>query len=512
MTARSRLGRALQRDGFARVERYEGLDIAALRREVKSHIASLPPESIRPAMLMTPHLAHIKPILTNPVVQAVVAEHYGGAPSEITAYAIVHLGQNVTRSNYFSGLWHHDRCGRRLKLFVFLDDVGLRDHPTWVARGSHRLYHFNYDFNSHGKLLSRITDEYVEKAYAGDLVPLTGPAGGGFIFDTNSVHRGDVDGVHSERNVVVVEFHSVEFLKNVRSRVCPIMQQVGVHKILVGSQALTKPGDGSQATTPLSMPPHACMRYAPLITTGECVHVKLATTCPAYSGSAMDTVCLPIEPLVREEWRVGNDENTQKLMKGTVYKSKIVDIAKYPRRFYFDLGANSYSSSIQNWFKLQYPGASTFDHILAVEAEHTYDESYRNHSDVELIHAAAWIRDTNVPWGLKFVLAGNSSSPRAREKYGVRGMRRALDIAGLLQRRCKVEDFVVVKLDVEGAEWDIIPHLINKGVLPLIDDFFVEMHTDANSCCRGRKDRSREFAIRMLERLRQLGAYTHEYN
>ena len=38
------------------------------------------------------------------------------------------------------------------------------------------------------------------------LVPMTGMRGGGFVFDTNMVHKGEVDGNQS-RSTIVLEFH-----------------------------------------------------------------------------------------------------------------------------------------------------------------------------------------------------------------------------------------------------------------------------------------------------------------
>lgn len=38
------------------------------------------------------------------------------------------------------------------------------------------------------------------------------------------------------------------------------------------------------------------------------------------------------------------------------------------------------------------------------------------------------------------------------------------------------DDFVVVKMDIEGAEFDVLPSIIDSGVYKLIDDFYCEFH------------------------------------
>ena len=37
-------------------------------------------------------------------------------------------------------------------------------------------------------------------------------------------------------------------------------------------------------------------------------------------------------------------------------------------------------------------------------------------------------------------------------------------------------DFVVVKMDVEGAEYELIPHMVEMGVWTVVDHLFIEWH------------------------------------
>ena len=54
-------------------------------------------------------------------------------------------GRDLNVSEYISGQWHHDRCGRRLKAFIFLNDVEIDGRPTVVARGSHNTLYYRWD-------------------------------------------------------------------------------------------------------------------------------------------------------------------------------------------------------------------------------------------------------------------------------------------------------------------------------------------------------------------------------
>mmetsp|Transcript_21809 Transcript_21809/g.56937 ORF Transcript_21809/g.56937 Transcript_21809/m.56937 type:complete len:351 (-) Transcript_21809:14-1066(-) len=100
---------------------------------------------------------------------------------------------------YPSGFWHHDRCGKRVKAFLFLHDVKADGRPTLIAEASHRTHYYEYK----DLLQSRFSDSYVEENYA--VTALTGPRGGGFLFDTNTIHRGRANGKRS-RTVIIADF------------------------------------------------------------------------------------------------------------------------------------------------------------------------------------------------------------------------------------------------------------------------------------------------------------------
>lgn len=55
-----------------------------------------------------------------------------------------------------------------------------------------------------------------------------------------------------------------------------------------------------------------------------------------------------------------------------------------------------------------------------------------------------------------------------------------IDLADFILTRYRITDYVIVKLDVEGAEVEIMQQLLVRGVIPLIDEIYVEFHGFAN--------------------------------
>ena len=168
----------------------------------------------------------LKAWLASPRLKAAVQAHLPNAYKRAGVVAL-RLGDGVKalpelrtrktpQAKYISGYWHHDRCGRRLKAFLFLHDVQADGRPTMVANASHRTHFFTYDNLKY----SRFADKYVRASY--DAVPMTGKRGGGFVFDTNAIHRGEMAGARS-RTVLLVEFmeeHKFKPLKHVGMGAC----------------------------------------------------------------------------------------------------------------------------------------------------------------------------------------------------------------------------------------------------------------------------------------------------
>ena len=125
----------------------------------------------------------------------------GGGKAVLSGVTLLRLPANLSVRSYTSGLWHHDRCGRRLKAFVFLQRVTPRTQTTHVALRSHTTAYYAY----HTHAASRFTDGYVQRSYR--VRPMLGALGEGFVFDTNAIHKGGVDGTGERRDALVLEFN-----------------------------------------------------------------------------------------------------------------------------------------------------------------------------------------------------------------------------------------------------------------------------------------------------------------
>ena len=216
------LGAALARDGVAVVDDW-GLGDAALDALARDAEESLrgPPSALLSVTsggavaTARRRLPAVEDFLARNATLRAAVESYLGADAALDGYKVTRLAtRGEDEGAYIAGLWHHDRVGRRLKLFVYLHDVDCDDgHPTLVARGTHRLRYYRTDSFA----ASRFEDAYVRGAY--DVVAACGRRGGGFLFDTHAVHKGTPEGAR-DRTTVIAEFHS--------AAKCPALEALGL--------------------------------------------------------------------------------------------------------------------------------------------------------------------------------------------------------------------------------------------------------------------------------------------
>ncbi|XP_073273633.1 uncharacterized protein [Primulina huaijiensis] len=236
---------------------------------------------------------------------------------------------------------------------------------------------------------------------------------------------------------------------------------------------------------------------------------------------------LKAEPLIAKEplkpWITLKDN-----LRNIKYLSSMVDISFKRRYVYIDVGARSYGSSIVSWFKKQYPKQNkTFD-IYAIEADESFHDEYKYKKGVTLLPYAAWIRNETLFFEINqdpshkevekgrgmgrirpIQSSGGSSSSHVDEIQG-------FDFADWLKNTVSENDYVVMKMDVEGTEFDLIPKLFQTGAICLIDEIFLECHYNRwQRCCAGERttkyQKTYGQCLNLLTSLRKSGVLVHQW-
>lgn len=231
------------------------------------------------------------------------------------------------------------------------------------------------------------------------------------------------------------------------------------------------------------------------------------------------------EPLISEEpmkpWIT-----LKKNIKNIKYLPAVADISFKQRYVYVDVGARSYTSSIGSWFRKQYPKQNrTFD-IYAIEADKLFHHEYSTKKGITLLPYAAWVRNESLSFEV------NHDHDAKSDETGGRGMGRirqagasdsgdshtiqGFDFAEWLKSTVTERDYVVMKMDVEGTEFDLVPRLFETGAICLIDELFLECHYNRwQRCCPGVRSPKYQYTygecLDLFSSLRDSGVLVHQW-
>lgn len=191
-----------------------------------------------------------------------------------------------------------------------------------------------------------------------------------------------------------------------------------------------------------------------------------------------------------------------------------VDLNKRARRVYLDLGANDFHTSVR-WFMRMYPCDFTEVHAWEVSNGLFRIPSPGFNEDSnwspENPHSTRVTVTPQVPdWMANRIAQYNTFVADSDSDTSInitRFMKEDLKL--------KAEDTVVVKMDIEGAEWPILQRWINDPEMAsIIDELFVEVHyTHPSMFDFGWNlfTHPREEAHKLLANLRARGYFAHAW-
>lgn len=125
--------------------------------------------------------------------------------------------------------------------------------------------------------------------------------------------------------------------------------------------------------------------------------------------------------------------------------------------------------------------------MYAIEADEAFQDEYRLKKGITLLPYAAWVKNETLSCeitrdpgqkaedrvrGMGRIQAAKSSEAFDGEVARIQGF----DFAEWLKNSVSEKDFVVMKMDVEGTDFDLIPKMIENGAICLIDELFLECH------------------------------------
>jgi len=120
-------------------------------------------------------------------------------------------------------------------------------------------------------------------------------------------------------------------------------------------------------------------------------------------------------------------------------------------------------------------------------------KKYKNkNSYVQVFNKAVWIEDTIKNFylveetrGKENVESGASSLSEKKNKWNIDSkvhtkiatiQVNTVDLATFIENNTSLNDDITLKIDIEGSEYQVIQHLIDRGTIKRIQKLFVEFH------------------------------------
>ena len=158
------------------------------------------------------------------------------------------------------------------------------------------------------------------------------------------------------------------------------------------------------------------------------------------------------------------------------------------RKVFIDAGANV-GQSIEAFYN-HYPNSEEYE-IHSFEASQSPDvlnplnaaaENFRDKTKgVKVYNKAIWIHDGTVD----FYDSGDESSSimfrkarmaKIKDNSLIKREVDCVDIGNWIKNNFTKEDHIVLKLDIEGGEYSVIPKMLEDGALEYVDKLFCEIH------------------------------------
>jgi len=146
-------------------------------------------------------------------------------------------------------------------------------------------------------------------------------------------------------------------------------------------------------------------------------------------------------------------------------------------KYFVDLGAHKGESVAL--FRRDYPNAADFK-IISFEAN-TFIHKYftmGNIQDVEFYPNAVWTEDTTLTFHKHWDTVGFSlydTHPKSYKDEGAFDVA-AIDFSTWMKNRFTPDDYVILKMDIEGAEYKVLRKMFDDGSIDLVSKLYIEFH------------------------------------
>ena len=153
------------------------------------------------------------------------------------------------------------------------------------------------------------------------------------------------------------------------------------------------------------------------------------------------------------------------------------------RKVFIDCGSND-GDTIRIFLK-KFPDSENYELFAFEPNEDLIKLGRKNYVNTVVINKAVWTKNEDRKFyvGIK---NGRSTNSRLEEFTNGRNMGKfssepivvqCIDFSAWIKDTFNIDDEIILKLDIEGSEYDVIEKMIEDGTIQYINQLYIEFHT-----------------------------------
>ena len=174
------------------------------------------------------------------------------------------------------------------------------------------------------------------------------------------------------------------------------------------------------------------------------------------------------------------------------------------RKVFLDLGAHA-AISVKK-FREEYPNSDEYE-IISFECNPRFTEVLQNTDDIVFYNKAAWIEDGTQDFYLGHAASSSLIYGKTRGNLDFDNpiTVESVDISKWVVENFSKDDYIIMKMDIEGAEYEVLPKMIEDGSIDYVNIVYAEFH--------GKKvHKEREDTKKIRTAIRERGIPVHHWD
>lgn len=174
------------------------------------------------------------------------------------------------------------------------------------------------------------------------------------------------------------------------------------------------------------------------------------------------------------------------------------------RKVFLDLGAHA-AISVKK-FREEYPNSDEYE-IISFECNPRFTEVLQNTDGITFHNKAVWIEDGTQDFYLGHAASSSLIYGKTRGNLDFDNpiTVESVDISRWVVENFSKDDYIIMKMDIEGAEYEVLPKMIEDGSIDYVNIVYAEFH--------GKKvHKEREDTKKIRTAIRERGIPVHHWD